>query len=407
LNRAQRSVAAVAVIVGLTSSTVLAVRASYGAFRKGYTLTGVFAQAAYGVEPGVQVEHHGIQVGRVTSVHLVDHKAELILSINQGYRIPSSVVADIRPRSIFGDPFVDLNFNDGDAGPYLQAGGTLDKTAVDSQVGDLIASAVPLLQKVNGQDLATIISELAKAGQNEGDRIRSSIENGSQLAALYASTITAQEQALDSFAQFQSAIAPTGDSLNAIAANSNVALPTLNAAEADFQRALDSLTPFANMLASFIAQEKPDIERLLDQGDDVVRLLSAREPQLEQVVVGLSKYVFKFAAGRGPETLPNGSRFAFFKNFIMFADVNALVCGILTQGGSTTAPLIALLSGSGSPIHCPPPAAGPAATSATGAAAAAQASRDLANGVQQVITTPEVPQPLTLQALVDHILGRS
>jgi len=406
MTKVQRSLAALCVIVALIGVTVVAVRASYGAFRKGYTLTGTFAEAAYGVEPGVQVEHHGIQVGRVTSVHLVNHRAELILSINKGYRVPSSVVADIRPRSIFGDPFLDLNFNDDDPGPFLAPGAVLQKTAVDSQVGDLIASAVPLLEQINGQDLETIISELSKASIGEGDRIKSQIENGAQLAALYASTINAQEQAIDSFAQFQSALAPTGDNLNAIAANSNIALPTLDAAEADFQAALDALTPFANKLASFLAQERPDIERLLDQGDNVVRLLSAREPQLEQVVSGLSRYLFKFAVGRGVETFPNGTKFAFFKNFIMFADVNALVCGLLTQGGPTVAPLLALVSVPGGPIHCTAPTAGSAGAAAA-AGTVSSATRELANGVDQIITTPEVPQRLTVQSLIDHILGRS
>ncbi|HWW53588.1 MAG TPA: hypothetical protein VNY84_07460, partial [Acidimicrobiales bacterium] len=183
---------------------------------------------------------------------------------------------------------------------------------------------------------------------------------------------------------------------------------TLNAAEANFQRALDALTPFANKLANFIAQEKPDITRLLDQGDNVVRLLTAREPQLEQVVVGLSQYLFKFAAGRGPETFPNGSKFAFFKNFVMFSDVNNLICGVLTQGGATVAPILALVSTPGGPIDCSK-AAARAGTSGTAAAAATKgAALDLANGVNAIVGAPEpAQQPLTLQALIDHILGRS
>ena len=406
MTKLQRSLAAVSVIVALIGVTVLAVRASYGAFRHGYTLSGTFDEAAYGVDSGVQVEHHGIQVGKVTSVHLVDHRAELIMSINSGFRIPTSVQTVIRPRSIFGDPFVDLDFNDGDTGPYLAAGAALQKTSVDSQLGDLIASAVPLLRTINGQELATIISELAKANANEGDTVRAAIDNGSQLAQLYSDTNTAQEQALDAFAQFQAALAPTGPTLNAIAANSNVALPTLNAAEADFQRALDALTPFANELANFIAQEKPDITRLLDQGDNVVRLLTAREPQLEQVVSGVAQYLFKFAAGRGPETFPNGSKFAFFKNFIMFSDVNNLICGVLTQGGATVAPILALVSTPGGPIDCSKAATTPA--TASSAAVAAAAAKDLSNGVNGILGAPEpAQQPLTLQSLIDHILGRS
>jgi virulence factor Mce-like protein len=400
VTKAQRSIAALAVVVALMGVIVVSVRGSYGAFHKGYRLSGTFTRASYGVEPGTQVEYRGIPVGKVDSVHLVDHQAELRMSINQGFRVPVNVNAVIRPRSIFGDPYVDLDFAPGSSGPFLKAGDRLPKTGVDAETGDLIASAVPLLEKINAHDLATVIDELAKASDNEGLRIRSSIENATQLGDFFATTIQEQLTALDSFAAFQAQFAPTGPSFNAIAANSNIALPTLNAAEVDFQRALDSLTPFANKLAAFLSAEHPDFDRLLDQGDNVVRLLTLREPQLEQVVSGLSRYVYKFAVGQGPETLPNGTKFAFFKNFVMFSDVNALICGILSQGGPTTAPLLQAISQSGGPINCPP--ASPAASVATGQAA----TRELTDGVDGVAAAPQPPERLTVQALVDRILGR-
>jgi ABC-type transporter Mla subunit MlaD len=275
----------------------------------------------------------------------------------------------------------------------------LTNTGVDADTADLIASAVPLLHDINPQDLSTVIDELAKATDGQGKEIGSAIDNGAKLAALFATTIDAQLQALDSFARFQAALAPTGPSFNAIAANSNVALPTLNAAEADFQRALDAVGQFADTLANFLAHERPDIERLLDGGDNVVRLLTLREPQLEQVISGLANYVTKFAEGRSPEVLPNGTRFAYFKNFVLFADVEALVCGILTQAGPVGAPVLQALAGSGGPLTCP--------STTHGAAQADAARRQLANGTAAIVAAPDVPVRLTVQSLVDRILGRA
>jgi virulence factor Mce-like protein len=401
MNPVSRVVGAIAITVGLTASSVVAIRASYGAFRSGYRVSGGFERASYGIEPGVQVEHHGIPVGKVDSVRLVSQHAELTLTIFDAFRVPATVVARVRPRSIFGDPYVDLDFPDSAAGPFLSAGSRLRSTAVEADVGDLIASAVPLLRDINPQDLAAIIEELGRATDGQGTHIAAAIDSGTQLADLLASTMDAQLQALDSFARFQAAIAPTGPSFNAIAANANVALPTLNDAEAALQRALDTLNHFAGTLATLLAAERPDIHRLLDNGASVTRLLTRREPQLEQVISGLSNYVFKFAAGRSPEVLPNGSRFAYFKNFVLIADVNALICATLQQAGPAGATVMQVLGASGGPISCAPQS--PAAVTAGGQRAAS----DLTAGIDQVIASPDVPQRMTVQSLVDHILGRS
>jgi phospholipid/cholesterol/gamma-HCH transport system substrate-binding protein len=419
----QKSLAAVSVVIALFGVMIIAVRASYGAYAHTYRVTGTFVRASYGVEPGTQVEHHGIAVGKVDSVSLVNQQAQLRLSIKRGFQVPTSVQAVVRPRSIFGDPYIDLDFVDGSPGPFLVGGSHLDRTGVDAETGDLIASVVPLLQKINPQDLSVVIDELSKTGDNESLKIRSQIENGAQLANLYASTINSQLTALDSFAQFQSAIVATGPTLNAIAANSNIALPTLNAAEADFQRALDAIKPFADKLATFIAAERPDITRLLDQGDNVVRLLTAREPQVEQVISGLSQYVFKLGAGAGAETLPNGTKFAYFKNFVLFSDINNLVCGLIAPpqpGLGFLAPLQKAVGSSGV-FNCSAffaaeaaakstPSAAPAATAAPAAPvlpAPQSVAGALSQAVNQIIGQPEVPQPVTLQTLVDHILGKS
>ena len=419
MTRPQRILAALAVVVGLIGATVIAVRASYGAFHQGYTVVAVFDRASYGVDPGVQVEYHGIAVGKVTSVHLVGRQAELILSVNKGFRVPATVRADLRPRSIFGDPYVDLVFPASAPGPYLAAGAHVTNTGVDSEVGDLIASTVPLLNSINGPELQTILHELAETTDQFGPQIHNSVDEGARLVALYSSTIGAQLRALDSFAQFQAAIAPTGQSLDAAAANSNIALPRLNAAEADFQRFLDTLTPFANELANFIGAERPDITKLLDNGDNVVRLLTVREPQIEQVVAGLGQYLFKFAHALGPETLPNGTKFAFFKLFVMFSDVNNLVCGLIhpTAAGSTfLQPLQQAVDRAGvfdctayqkSQAAAARPSSASQAPVAPAPPAPPTVAADLNQGIHQLLGQPDVPQQLTVQSLVNLILGKS
>ena len=403
MTRAERAVAALAVVIALFATIVVAVRASYGAFKGGYTVTGTFDRASYGFGVGTEIDYLGIDVGKVTRVTLQpDHRVQAALKIRSGFTVPSGTTAAVHNRSLFGDPYVELVFPRIPAGPDLVAGDEIKLTSVDADTSDLIRTATPLLDGINGQDLATLVTTLDQATQGEGDKIAQSLHDGAQLAALYADTIKAQLRALDSFTAFQAAITPTADDLNTLATQANRALPTLNAAEADFQRALETVNAFATKLTQVISAERPNIDALLLGGDNVVRLLAMREPQIEQVVVGASQYLAKFALGAGTETLPNGSKFVYFKNFIAINDVVKLICGLVAPpaGGPVPAPLGPLVNAlAGAGLGCPTATASTQADSKV-------AAQNLMNQVAGQIGAPEKPPTLNVGDLLNALLGR-
>lgn len=417
MTRGARMVAAVAVVVALMATAVMAVRASYGAFTGGYTLLAKFDRATYGFGPNTEIDYLGVDVGHVSHVVLLpDHRAQASLVVDPGFAVPAGTRAEVHDRSLFGDPFVALVFPPSPGARDLVAGDRIQATSVDADTADLITHATPLLQHINGGDLLTLITELDQATQGEGGRIAAAIHAGAQLSGLFADTINAQVKALNSFTAFQSAITPDAGPINTLAAEANRALPTLNAAEADFQQALATLEPFAARLANIIAQERPDIDKLLSSGDNVVRLLAMREPQIEQVVSGLALYLQKFAQASGPETLPNGTEFAYFKNFIELSDIRQLICGLVdpTQGSALPAQLQTIVSAlSGTALACNARAAAVSASSSTSGGsgalppAARAAAQDLINRVAAQVGAPEVPRTETVGDLVNHILGRS
>jgi len=391
MTRAQRATAALAVVVALSATVVLAVRASFGAFNGGYTVTGVFDRAAYGFGIGTEIDYLGIDVGRVTHVYLQpDHRVRASLKIRSGFTVPTGTRADVHNRSLFGDPYVSLVFPSQPGGGTLRAGDSIAETSVDVGTSDLIRTATPLLEGINGQELASLVTSLDQATQGEGDKIAQSLHDGAQLAALYADTIKAQIRALDSFTAFQAAITPTAADLNTLGADANRALPVLNAAEPDFQRAFDSVSAFASKLADVIATERPNLDALIVGGDNVDRLLTMREPQIEQLIVGSSQYLEKFAVGAGTETLPNGTKFVYFKNFIAFNDVVKLICGLIP---TQLQPLTSALAAAGLPCK------------ATAAADAHASAQRLADQAAAQIGAREPPTNVDVGGLINALLG--
>jgi len=61
-----------------------------------------FTAAGQGLENGSDVKVHGINVGQVTTTHLVDGKAQVNMYLHAGQKVPVDATATIRPKTLFG-----------------------------------------------------------------------------------------------------------------------------------------------------------------------------------------------------------------------------------------------------------------------------------------------------------------
>jgi phospholipid/cholesterol/gamma-HCH transport system substrate-binding protein len=394
MSRALRATVALVALFALVVGVVVMVRAANGDYQGDYALTGYFARAGEGLQPGSSVAFRGVQVGRVHAITLDGDRAKISMLIQPGFKVPSDATATVRSINLFGAEQISLTTPGGaDTPPYLAPGSTVGRTAFSDELGDLFAAAAPLLQQVNTSNLSSVIGELAQASQGEGPRIAQSIGAGAALAGELDHTLAAQLDAFDSFTRFTESLAPDGATINSLSAATQAALPSFNAEVGDYQRLLDSLTPFANHLATLLADYHPDIATLLAQGDNVARILLAQQDDVGQVIHGAYEYTLKFAQGGSADRLPDGSRYAYFNTFLLFSDVNNFVCDLLTPkqaGLSFLEPLQQALAGAGSAFDCssqisafdqlqqaapgaptpagPTPAAAPSSSSATSAA---------------------------------------
>jgi ABC-type transporter Mla subunit MlaD len=310
-----------------------------------------------------------------------------------------------------------------DAGPYLAPGATFPHAQSSDELGDLFAAATPLLNQIDTNQLSTFLGELAQASQGEGPKIAAGINAGTQLAGLLDRTLNAQILALDSFAKFTNALAPAAGDLNNLNAQINAGLPGFNAEEADYQNLINTLIPFSDRLASLLATYHPDIATILTSGDNVSRVLLAQQDNIGQVINGAYHYFQKIAEGTsGLNKLPDGSTYGYFNTFILFNDVNSLICNLIappTGGMSYLEPLQQALAGAGSAFNCssqlssfaslqgnsstPSVVTPPNGTSPTSAANSAGSAA--ANQVYGIIGQPDTSKPTTLGGILNQLVG--
>jgi virulence factor Mce-like protein len=423
MTRIVRSSVALVVLVALGVGSVLLVRMANGDYSGAYHLTGMFPRAGEGLQPGSEVVFRGVQVGRVSTISLVDSQAKVSVLIQPSFRVPTSATATIRPVNLFGAEEMSLTTPGGNAdnGPYLSPGASFVHADMSSEIGDLFAAATPLLNQVNTVNLANVISELAQASNGEGPRIAASIQAGSKLAGFLDNTLQAQLTALASFARFSAVLAPDASAINGISQQENIALPVFNRDVADYQHLLESLTPFANQLATILTDYHPDIATILASGDNVARVLTAQQANIGQVIQGAYQYADKLGHASGTDVLPDGSTFGYFNTFILFADVNQLVCSLIAPSGtglSFLEPLQQALAGAGSAFNCSSQLAAFNAAQATPTAAAApavvapnptssSAAQGLANQAYGILGKPSSPSSTSgsIGGYVKSLLG--
>jgi phospholipid/cholesterol/gamma-HCH transport system substrate-binding protein len=422
-------VVALVVAAAVVAGVVVLVKNSDGAFSGNYPVVGLFAAAGQGLHPGSEVEYRGVQVGTVSSISLDAGRARVVLDLHPTFRFPRAGTATVRPQNLFGAEEVALTTpGGGRSGPWLASGQPLAHTAVADQIDDLFATADPLLQQIDTPDLAATVTELNQATNGQGPKIASGISEGSALGTLLSNTLSAQITALNSLTALSAALVPTGPQLNEVAKQANASLPAINNAQADFQKLLDTLNPLAENVAQFLSLYRPDIGALLSSGANVTRVLLVHESDIQSLIRGLYQYVTRLAGITG-ETLPDGSKFAYFQTFIQFGDVNSLVCSLIAPaapGLAALAPLQQALASSGSPFNCAsqdasftainpptatPPAATPAAAPASAAPAAPASSSAASTGsavagqVYQALGAPSTSTGQSLNGYVQMLVG--
>jgi phospholipid/cholesterol/gamma-HCH transport system substrate-binding protein len=418
-------VVSLVILFALVFGTVELVRLANGDFAGDYSLSGTFPRAGEGLHAGSAVVFRGVQVGRVSTVGLYQNEAKVNVLIEPSFKVPAASTATIQPVNLFGAEQVSISSPHGnsDAGPYLSPGATFAHARSSDELGDLFAAATPLLNKINTNELSTVLGELAQASQGEGPKIAAGIDAGTQLAGLLDRTLNAQILALDSFARFTNAIAPAAADLNNLNTQINAGLPGFNAEEADYQNLINTLVPFSDRLASLLATYHPDIATILTSGDNVSRVLLAQQDTIGQVINGAYHYFQKIAEGTsGLNKLPDGSTYGYFNTFILFSDVNSLVCNLIappTGGMSYLEPLQQALAGAGSAFNCASQLSSFAALQGNSAtpsvvtpsngsspsSGANGAGSAAANQAYGIIGQPDTSKPTTLGGILNQLLG--
>ena len=300
--RTFRILAGVVTLIFLMAATVLGVSAANGAFRDVYHLDASFAAAGQGLMTQSDVKIHGVNIGRVNGVKLRDGRALVRMEIDSDEKIPVGSMATIRPKTLFGEKFVDIDPGDQEGkGPFLQDEGTIKRTLGGFELEKILTDLYPILQVVKPEELHTVLHTLAEGGEGLGPTVNRTIENFQALTEVQAAHSADTQQFLDDLALLSGELADTADDLVAGARDLNSALPVLNQRGDELATFLDQAARLSGDVADILEANKPFLEKAVTEGGKTIQALSDNRTRLGPTIRGLRQFFQVLSeAGRIP-----------------------------------------------------------------------------------------------------------
>lgn len=203
-----------------------------------------------GVYDGAEVAYRGVDVGRVESVELGRDGVTVVLSINEGTRIPADLTAHIYDLSVAGEQYVDLVPRRAD-GPLLASGAVIpaSRTTTPVTTATVLYDVELLVNSINPNDVRTVGRELAAAFAGTGPQLRQILDSGSSLIRQ---------------------LAKSKEAMVRLVRNGNVVLDTVVRHARDFKTFADSL----QALTATLKTSTPAIEKIIRQGPSTTRLVN-------------------------------------------------------------------------------------------------------------------------------------
>jgi phospholipid/cholesterol/gamma-HCH transport system substrate-binding protein len=198
----------------------------------GYRLTATFDDVS-GLHEGDQVKIAGAPVGQVDSIAVVAGRAEVVMTVQDGIKIPSDSQAAIRWRNTIGQRVVYLV--PGTARDYLADGGRVTRTASVVDIGALVSDLGPLTRSLDPDQINQLLTAAATALDGNEQNIPKLIGNLDDLTTTVVQRKQTIQQLLRDYSTVTGVIARRDQQIGRLVDN----LVTLSEAFADNRKLVD------------------------------------------------------------------------------------------------------------------------------------------------------------------------
>ncbi|AXT84362.1 ABC transporter substrate-binding protein [Aeromicrobium sp. A1-2] len=268
---------------------------------RGYTVH-VLLPASGGLFEGSEVTYRGVKIGKVSQMVVEDDGLRVDVALQEGTRVPRDSPVSVDNLTAVGEQY--LSFEpDSKQGPMLKDGdvvrGTKDSLPVAEE--DLLQNLNRFISSVDGDDLNTVVGELGTMFGDNASPLRSMIDS----TQLFVEAAIANEApTIDLIRNGRTVLQTQADNsanIRAFARDLADLTDTLATSDSDFRKILKDAAPAADELNLLVTDLRTLLPEFLDPMISLSKLIDARLPALEQLLVTFPRLV-----AVGPSALSPG-----------------------------------------------------------------------------------------------------
>jgi phospholipid/cholesterol/gamma-HCH transport system substrate-binding protein len=249
-----------------------------------YTVS-VMLPSAGGIYTDAAVTYRGVEVGKVSALHLGRTDVRVDLAIDHGIKIPTDVKASVRELTAAAEQYMDLVPTSA-TGPqtappagvgFLHSGATITNTSTPVSVGTLLDTVNSLADSLHPQDLNTVTAALANGLNQAGPDLRAIINDGQTLIQALNQAVPSTVTLINSGNQVLNTFNQTGPDFNTLAAGLDRLSGTVAAANGNVSALLSNGAVATGGFAQLLAADNVPFAGVINGFSDTAGLANARQ----------------------------------------------------------------------------------------------------------------------------------
>jgi phospholipid/cholesterol/gamma-HCH transport system substrate-binding protein len=281
---------------------------------RGYYVVRMDLAETGGLFPGSDVTYRGVSVGRVGDLHLTATGVRADLHIaNSAPRIPAQLRAVVANLSAVGEEYVDLQPST-DRRPYLADGGTIPQSATQTPppVTALLTDVNSLAASVPLESLRTVVDELGKAFQGQGENLQTLLDTAGDLTQAADDAAPATNRLIFDGQTVLRTQREEGDALLSFAHSARLLAGQLDASDTDLRRLITTAPVAATEISGLLRDLDPSLSVLLANLTTTSDIALTRQHGLEELLVRLPQVVTAGATAINSKGVNFGMAVTFF-----------------------------------------------------------------------------------------------
>jgi virulence factor Mce-like protein len=289
----RRRIAGVAFLAVLGMGVALTIAMYQRAFTPVVKVTLEADRAGNQLSKQADVKVRGLVVGRVTSVRSTGDGAVIGLALNPSDvdKIPANVEAQLLPKTLFGEKYVELVLPDRPNGT-IEGGDVIpqDRSETALETERVLNDLLPLLQSLRPQQLSLTLNALSTALRDRGQRLGRNLVTAGAYFRQINPSVPQIGSDLQGLADFADMVTEASPDLLAALDNLSASSRNLVSERADLDRFLTSTTGFAATAREIVGENEQRLIRLALDSTASLSLFQRYAPEFPCFFKGLATY---------------------------------------------------------------------------------------------------------------------